>query len=370
MEILKANNNTEEIVIRAVAALRSGGLVVFPTETVYGIGACATDQGAIDKLLAYKTRREGKPLSIAVDSVDMARKYVEVNKTAENLYTNFLPGPITVVSRGLHTVADGIESEHGTLGVRIPDYPLVVSIVKSLGLPITATSANASYKKKPYTVDDILDNLTDKQKNLISLIIDAGELPKREPSTVVDTTLDEEVVLRQGDIKLTEIKETQSHNPEETRNIGSELTRKYKHYLGYKSVILALEGDLGAGKTEMTKGIAQELGIHEAITSPTFIIESEYAVPTVEGSYAALHKPMLYHMDTWRINDVGAEMEALGLVEKINQGHVFVIEWANKATEFLSSVAESAIIIWVKIEHGENETDRSITISDFNNGKA
>jgi L-threonylcarbamoyladenylate synthase len=189
----------EKIIDTASNTLLAGGLVVFPTETVYGIGALATSQEAIDKLLSYKTRREGKPLSIAVDSLEMAQEYVEVNDTARNLYENFLPGPITVVSKGKHTVAIGVESETGTLGIRIPNYELVRDIVKKIGKPITATSANASYKKKPYTVEDILNNISEKQKNLIDLIIDAGVLPKREPSTVVDTTGDGEIVLRQGD---------------------------------------------------------------------------------------------------------------------------------------------------------------------------
>ena len=200
-----ASTPRDEVIQAAVETLKNGGLLVFPTETMYGIGADATNQEAIDKVLAYKTRREGKPLSIAVCSSEMAEQYVEVNAVARNLYDTFLPGPLTVVSKGRGTVARGVESETGTLGVRIPDYPLVIDIVKAFGKPITATSANASYKKRPYSIDDIFNNISNKQRGLIDLILDAGQLPKREPSTVVDTTLNEKVVLRQGDIKLVPI---------------------------------------------------------------------------------------------------------------------------------------------------------------------
>src|SRR3989339_162506 len=101
LKVVKTSDTSaEEIINQASQVLISGGLVIFPTETVYGIGALATEQKAIDKLLSYKTRREGKPLSIAVDSIQMAEEYVEVNDTARNLYENFLPGPITVVSKG------------------------------------------------------------------------------------------------------------------------------------------------------------------------------------------------------------------------------------------------------------------------------
>ena len=367
IERLNTTKESEEIIIeKAVSVLRAGGLVIFPTETVYGIGALATNQEAINKLLAYKTRREGKPLSIAVYDSAMAEQYVEANEVARNLYENFLPGPITVVSYGKHTVAKGVESEHGTLGIRIPDYPLIRNLIKKLGAPITATSANASYKKKPYTIEDILNNISEKQKNLIGLILDAGELPKREPSTVVDTTTGEQLVLRQGDIKLTNSRETISHNQNETQQIARTLMSTYKHYLGYKSFIIALEGEMGAGKTEFTKGVASELGIETPIQSPTFIIEKEYEIATVAESYTATKHPMLYHLDTWRIADIDSELDALGIFDRISEGRVFAIEWANKATDFLNRVAENAIIVWVKIEHTETPDTRKITISDFN----
>ena len=177
----KTKNSAENIIAKAVDVLSVSGLVIFHTETVYCIGALATNQNAVENLLRYKTRLEGKPLSMAVSDRAMAEIYVEANEVARNLYENFLPGPITVVSYGKHKVANGVESEHGTLGIRIPDYPLVRNLVKNLGEPITATSANASYKKKPYTIEDVLNNISEKQKNLIDLILDAGELPKREP---------------------------------------------------------------------------------------------------------------------------------------------------------------------------------------------
>ena len=144
MKIIRISGTPiKEIIKEAVSVLEDGGLIIFPTETMYGIGADATNQKAINKLLTYKARREGKPLSIAVNSTEMAKKYVKINKTAKNLYENFLPGPLTVVSKGLGKVASGVESETGTLGVRIPDYKLVLEIISKFKKPITATSANA-----------------------------------------------------------------------------------------------------------------------------------------------------------------------------------------------------------------------------------
>jgi len=289
---------------------------------------------------------------------------VEVNNTAKNLYTNFLPGPLTVISKSLGNVAKGVESEIGTLGVRIPDYPLVLEIITKLGKPITATSANASYKRQPYQIEDILNNISDKQKDLIDLILDAGTLPKRDPSTVVDTTLDQEVVVRQGKIKLTPVLTRVTKSPTETRNLGIEILNKYRHHLGYKSVIFALQGELGAGKTEMTKGIAEVLGVKESINSPTFIIEKEYQIKTTSESYLSEKKPIFYHIDTWKIFEQ-SELEQLGFFEQVERGNVFSIEWADKITDLFEQIKSEAVIIWIKIEHTDEESTRLITVSDY-----
>jgi len=360
-----SEKNKENTVKEALKTLKEGGLLVFPTETMYGIGADATNQKAIDKLLAYKTRREGKPLSIAVDSIDMAKKYVEINETAKNLYTNFLPGPLTVVSKSLHKVAKGVESEIGTLGVRIPDYPLILEIIKKFKKPITATSANASYKKRPYSIEDILENISEKQKKLIDLIIDAGQLPKREPSTVVDTTLNQEIVLRQGDIKLTTILEKTTNSPDKTQILGKDILKRYQHYMGYKSLIFAMQGELGAGKTEMTKGIAKALGVTETVSSPTFIIENEYQISTLPDSYLSEKKPTLYHIDTWKMFE-SSELEQIGFFEQVSKNNVFVVEWADKVADVFEKVSEDAVILWIKIEHSSLENERMITVSDYN----
>lgn len=203
MQMLHFSGTIEPALIdRIVEVLQSGGLVIFPTETTYGAGVMATNQAAVDKLLKYKSRREGKPLSIAVADQAMAEQFVQLNDQARTIYRQLLPGPVTVVSQSLGRVARGVESEFGTVGVRIPDYPLVIEIVRRLGKPITATSANASGEKRPYCVADVWERLSEQQKKLVDLIIDAGELPHRPPSTVIDTTLSTPVTLRQGEITI------------------------------------------------------------------------------------------------------------------------------------------------------------------------
>jgi L-threonylcarbamoyladenylate synthase len=346
MRIIKNDENAVEL---AIDALNNGGLVIYPTETLYGVGVDATNPKAVKKLSEYKDRPLGKPYSIAVADQEMAQEYVELNATAKNLYKEFLPGPLTIISKGKHKVAPGIESEEGTLGVRIPDYKLVTNIVQKLGKPVTATSANASYKKRPYKISDILENISDKQKNLIDLIIDAGELPKQEPSTVIDTTLDDLVTLRQGAIKFSKENQILSKSEENTQNLAKEIWQKYEKHQGKRAIVFALQGEMGTGKTQFTKGLARAMGIKELVTSPTFALENEYQ----EG------REKLFHFDAWRLEN-SDELNALGFSDLIKNKSIISIEWAEKVADVIRKFDDDAIIIWVKIEFGKKENERLI----------
>ena len=345
MRIIKNDDRSVKI---AVETLRAGGLVIYPTETLYGIGADATNSKAVKKLTKYKNRPFGKPYSIAVTGQEMAEKYVNLNKTAEDLYREFLPGPLTIISEGKHIVAPGVESEDGTLGIRIPDYKLVMEIVKKFRKPITSTSANASYKKRPYEVNDILDNISDRQKNLVDLIIDAGVLPPNDPSTVIDTTLDDAVTLRQGEIKLTDNNEVVSRSEENTQNLAKEIWQKYEKNKGKRAIVFALQGEMGTGKTIFTKGLALAMGITEMVTSPTYNLVHTYSL--VPSAYS------LTHIDAWRL-EKSDELRSLGFEDLIKGKSVIAIEWAERVSDIIREFDDEAIIIWVKIRFEKKENE-------------
>lgn len=347
MRISKYDKNSVDL---AFDVLQKGGLVIYPTETVYGIGADATNAKAVKKLTEYKARPFGKAYSIAVADPKMASEFAELNPTAQKLYKEFLPGPMTIISKGKHKLAFGIESEEGTIGIRIPDYKLVIDIVKKFGKPITATSANASYKKRPHKVSDILENISGKQKKLVDLIIDAGELPHNEPSTVIDTTLDSPITLRQGEIKLSDKNEVLSKNEENTQNIAKELWQKYETHQGKRTIIFALQGEMGTGKTIFTKGLARAMGITELVTSPSFALENEYKTGAEK----------LFHFDAWRLKKTD-ELKTLGFEELVKNKSVISIEWAEKVADSIRAFDYEAIIIWVKIIFGKNENDRLVS---------
>lgn len=327
MKILKLNSNREGIIKAVSDCLKNDGLVIYPTETVYGIGAYATSSKAIDKLLQYKGRREGKPLSIAVTDQKMAEKYVEINEQALKFYKNFLPGPFTVISKSKNQVDQRINSEFGTLGIRIPDYSLITDIIKDFGQAITSTSANASGKKRPYKIQDIFDGLSEKQKSLIDLVIDVGELPKNEPSIVVDTTLSTPIALR-GSLQNNEGEVLWSNNENETIELAGRLLLNHLNEIQKNGLVIALNGQLGMGKTIFAKGVAKFLGIKKTINSPTYSYINEYPYKrlTTEGTF--------YHVDAWKI-DGQEEVNFLEIEKLVKKNNVIVIEWFQQISQWL-----------------------------------
>ncbi len=367
MQTVRVQDTPQENIVKTAASvLKQGGLVIFPTETVYGAGVDATNPEAVAKLLSYKSRREGKPLSIAVTDQEMAGHYVELNKQAKTLYRQFMPGPITIVSKSKGMVAEGVASEFGTLGTRIPDYRLVLEIVRAFGKPITATSANASGKKRPYTISDILSNISEKQKGLIDLIIDAGTLPKNEPSTVIDTTLSTPVTLRGGELSQRALVTSEtadlsllSVSEQETMDIAGRLLLKHWDAVQEHGLVFGLEGLLGAGKTVFAKGIAQSLKIPENISSPTYSYIEEYEFKRHEtvGKF--------FHLDMWKV-DTEEDLGRLQVKNLLGPNNIVVIEWFSQIEPWLMPVVKEkkTQLISVQFEDTDSNTSRTLLIQE------
>ncbi len=354
MEVTKATD--KDVVSKAVIVLKKGGVIIFPTETCYGIGADAANLDAVEKVIQFKGSNRHKPISVMVSDRTMAKKYVEMNESADNLYRQFLPGPVTVVSKSRGKACPKLESERGTLGIRIPDYPLTLSICRSFKKPITATSANQTGKKSPYSLQDVIKYTSKKQLKLVDLFIDAGKLQKRLPSTVVDTTVNELRILRQGEITIKgkNVKTFISYSEEDTKAIAGKILKEYYDKSPKKPLVFALQGELGAGKTQFAKGLAKAIGIKENIKSPTFIIIHEH--PYHLGN----KNRFFYHIDTWRLED-GNELMDLGLKKMIKPGNILAIEWQQKVRNILDSleIKKTTRIVWVVIDI-VSETKRKI----------
>ncbi|OGW76127.1 MAG: threonylcarbamoyl-AMP synthase [Omnitrophica bacterium RBG_13_46_9] len=195
-EILRVDPHSpdERAVEFAATLLRDGGLVAFPTETVYGIGANFLDEKAMVRLREIKKRPADKPFTIHISSLDMVIKMgCEISPLADRLIKEFWPGPLTLILR----------SKKGSLGFRMPKNNIAKDLISKSGVPIVAPSANISGQKPAIEADEVFRNLGGE----IDLILDSGRTEFGKESTVVDTTIFPYRILRKGAISESEIDE-------------------------------------------------------------------------------------------------------------------------------------------------------------------
>lgn len=176
---------------RAATAIRSGEMVVYPTETVYGLGADALEPAAVDRVFETKGRDRSKPVSMAVPSVPAALEYVRASTREREFMATFLPGPVTVLCRRRDAVPDELTAGRDRVGVRIPDHPLALRLCERAGTPITATSANVSGRGSVRRLEELEPAI----REAAAVTLDDGEAPGTE-STVVDVST--ETIHRRG----------------------------------------------------------------------------------------------------------------------------------------------------------------------------
>lgn len=179
-------------------------IVLYPTDTIYGLGVDATNADAVSRLIELKGRDEKKPISIVVSDMAMAHEYADVTLLAEKLAAKFLPGRLTIVLNAKDSLPSKLTAGTGTVGIRIPNHPVPLGLVQKMGKPITATSANVADLPTLKTPKEILAQFADR-RDMITEVIDEGALPESLPSTVVDARGTVPIILREGAISSTEI---------------------------------------------------------------------------------------------------------------------------------------------------------------------
>jgi L-threonylcarbamoyladenylate synthase len=310
--IKQAQENLAEI----VQIIASGGVLVCPSDTTYGLLVDATNEKAVEKLIKLKERPRGKPISIFVNGWEMMEKYVDISKLTPEV-RSLLPGSYTVVLPSLHTASSLLEAEDGTVGVRLIGQEfsihndqfsikneshviarsasdeaishtftpanLVTTLVAFYGRPLTATSANISGGGLCYTPEAFFHQLSDAKKDLVDAVIDVGELPHNPPSTVIHLGSHAPVVLRANDQNYIHHETRVVKNESETADFAGAIYERVKNYLGVKPIVILLDGELGGGKTTWTKYFAEHFGI-QGIISPTYTYECEYEVPSLPFS--------------------------------------------------------------------------------------
>ena len=200
----KPSLDIQQQVEKGISILKQGGIVAFPTDTVYGLGACANLPQAVERVYRVKERARNMPLPLLLAEVSQINEVAEpVPPIAWLLINSFLPGALTIVLPRSNSVPDIITAGSKTIAVRVPAHPVPTALAQGLGTPVVGTSANLSGRPSPLTAEEVHSQLGDK----IDLVIDGGRCPGGKESTIVDVTGQTPVVLREGAISREELEQ-------------------------------------------------------------------------------------------------------------------------------------------------------------------
>lgn len=202
MEVISLSEGVETCALRAAGVLRHGGVVVYPTDTLYGIGVDATSDAAVDRLYAVKGREPGKPTHCIVADIAMAREYAEIEENAAKLAEKFLPGALTLILKKNPALTAGIGRGMDTIGMRIPNNEFCLALARAFGKPVTTPSANRAGVEPTTVPANIIEQLGETH---IDLFIDAGTLPPSLPSTIVNLVSGHPSIIREGAIPSADI---------------------------------------------------------------------------------------------------------------------------------------------------------------------
>ncbi|MBD3375607.1 threonylcarbamoyl-AMP synthase [candidate division KSB1 bacterium] len=204
MKVIKIdpNNPAEDLIGQAARVLQKGGVIGYPTETVYGIGCDIHNAKAVNRIYDLKQRDHSKAMIIIAADILQIRELVEyIPEAAEILAENFWPGPLTMVFEAATHIQELPIRKTNTIAIRIPDCKICLSLLKTCGFPIVSTSANKSGQPDSTDADKVIDSFG----SHLDLIIDGGPTPSSAPSTIVDVTQEPVRILRQGAISALEI---------------------------------------------------------------------------------------------------------------------------------------------------------------------
>ena len=206
-----AANLSEGDFDQILSFLRSGGVIGFPTDTAYGLGADPFQESAIRRIFEIKGRPESKPILVLVDSMDMLQQVVDssnVSDIAGLLASRFWPGPLTMILPALGTVPRLVTAGTATIGVRWPVAGFATQLVRALGRPITATSANKSGQPSTATADQVRAQLGMD----LEMLIDGGVLTAPQGSTLIDLTQTRPTIVREGPVSRMALAEALNGN--------------------------------------------------------------------------------------------------------------------------------------------------------------
>jgi L-threonylcarbamoyladenylate synthase len=183
------------LIAKATGILKRGGVIAYPTETFYGLGADAANEKAIEKIYAIKGREDRKPISIIIGSAqDVDTFAIKISEESRKLMERFWPGGLTLVFDAAPAIPRILTAERGTIGIRYSSHAIAAHLARNLSGALSATSANISGEKESTSVDEVIETLGER----IDAIIDGGITPGGSGSTIVDVSMEPPIILREG----------------------------------------------------------------------------------------------------------------------------------------------------------------------------
>lgn len=276
-------NPDKEVIARAAECLRAGGLVAFPTETVYGLGAHALDRCAIQRLFAAKERPAHDPLIVHIAAVDdMVPLVVDVPSAARELAVRFWPGPLTMVLPRSSRVPDEITAGLATVAIRVPSHPIARALIAHAGLPVAAPSANLFSRPSPTRASHVLADLDGR----IDIIIDGGPTDVGLESTVIDLSVNPPTVLRPGAVGIEALRdvlpEVTSRHTVSSDTIAMRSPGLLRKHYSPRTPVVVYEGDREAALRLMKQEAQQRVDAGELVAALLFADDiSELRSPLV-----------------------------------------------------------------------------------------
>lgn len=207
----------KEISEEVIESLKAGSVIIYPTETCYGLGGDATNPEVVEKIYKIKQRREEKPFLVVVPDVAMAMEYLEWSPQLDEIASKYWPGAVTVVGQlkveSRKLLANGVVAPDGTIALRVTAHPVASALARGLGRPLISTSANISGREPSYSAEEVIKmfvpmkygipySVGKNQKDQPDILLDYGDLPKNLPTTIVKVDSGQLTVLRRGGIKI------------------------------------------------------------------------------------------------------------------------------------------------------------------------
>ena len=262
------DNVEKDLIIEGVQIIKNGGLVAFPTETVYGLGANGLDASAVEKIFIAKGRPQDNPLILHVHSIEQVKELVEeIPEMAEVCMEKFWPGPLTILFKKNSKVPNIITAGLDTVAIRMPKNNIALELIKLANVPIAAPSANISGKPSPTAAEHVREDLSGK----IDMIIDGGSTGIGLESTVLDLSGDVPMILRPGGVTLEDLKEIIPQIIQDSSIMKEDVVpkspgQKYRHYAP-KGEMLLFSGEVEnivkaiKGSLEEYIGLGKRIGI-------------------------------------------------------------------------------------------------------------